>query len=222
MLGFIAEWRKMVDREVGRAGGGNVKVAVDSIGEEMARMRGRAPVPHRARMSLEERKRAYSYMGAHMIGDPVEVGRRAADVSALERLLGMRSGKDGGIAPELGLRDEEGEPVRFSLPAQGQRAVGTASESELELVRRTVALLPLLPVALKIKPTPKTVDLLEVVQHVLADPPAEALSLVAVTLLASLREKEAAEMEIRAHMNALDPGRMRAELAKLSEAEIEL
>lgn len=221
---FIDEWERMADREVKRGGQGGPAAAVDAIGSEMARMRSKAPLPHLARMTLAERQRAYAYMAASMFGCEEELCDRDQDVAALERLLGLRSGRDGGLSRELGLRNENGQADRLPTPAQARAAIATASDDEFELVRRGVWVgVTLLPPALKallVDDGPKALDLVDVIDHLFADPPADALALLVAVLLVSLQTNEPTINETRKHLAALAPTQVGPELAALTELDL--
>jgi hypothetical protein len=217
---LIYAWEEMAAREIQRAGQGDESVAVATLGAEMARMRGRAPLPHRARMSMAERERAYAYMAASILASERELAIRDPDIPALERLLGLRSGRDGGLSRELGLRDEKGDADRLPTPAEARTALVGASDEELELARRgawiAVALLPKIVKMLLRGRGAKAVDLIDVIDHLFADPGAEDLALMVPTVLVSIRSNGATGEEIREHLAALAPALAGPELAALS------
>lgn len=221
---FIDEWEEMARREIMRAGQGSETVAVAALGAEMARMRSKAPLPRRARMSLAERERAYAYMAASILASEDELRDRDEDIPALERLLGLRTGRDGGLSRELGLRDEKGEADRLPTPAQAGAALAGAPDEELELARRGVwVVVMLLPVVVKTLLTEegaKALDLIDVIDHLFADPSAEDLALLVPALLVSLRSNDATVDEIREHLVALAPAQVGSELAALSGVKL--
>lgn len=221
---FIDEWEEMRRREVMRTGGGDETIAVAELGAEMARRRSTAPVPHRARMSLVERERAYAYMAASVFGNEEELRRRDLDVSALERLLGLRTGHDGGLSRELGLRNEDGAADRLPTPAQARAAVAAAHDDELELARRGVwVFVNLVPRAVKellAEEGSKAVDLIDVIDHLVGDPSADSLALLVPTLLVSLRSRDATIEETREHLAALAPAQIGPDLAALVGVEL--
>jgi DNA-binding transcriptional MerR regulator len=221
---FIDEWEAMADREIKRTGQGNTATAVAALGSELARMRSKAPLPHLARMSLAERERAYAYMAANMLGSVRELGKRDQDITALERLLGLRSGRDGGLSREVGLRDEKGKGDRLPTPAQARAAIAASSDEELELVRRGVwigvTLLPPTLKALLAEDGPKALDLFDVIDHLFADPHADALALLVAMLLVAVKAQEATTNETREHLAALAPERIGPQLAALAGVDL--
>jgi hypothetical protein len=221
---LIDEWEEMARREVVRAGGGSETTAVAALGAEMARRRSKAPLPHRARMSLAERERAYAYMAASILGNEEELRLRDLDLPALERLLGLRTGRDGGLSRELGLRNKSGAADRLPTPAQARAAITAAHDDEFELARRGVwVLVNLVPVTMKqilAEEGVKAVDLIEVIDHVFGDPPADSLALLVPTLLVSLRAHGAAIEETRKQLAALAPAQVGPELAALAGVEL--
>lgn len=217
---FIDEWEEMSRREIMRAGQGSETAAVAALGAEMARMRSKAPVPHRARMSLAERERAYAYMAASILASEDELRDRDEDIPALERLLGLRTGRDGGLSRELGLRDEKGKADRVPTPAQARAALTSARDEEFELARRgvwvVVVLLPVVVKALLTDEGAKALDLVDVIGHLFADPSADDLALLVPVLLVSLQSNDASVDEIREHLAALAPAQVGLELSALS------
>lgn len=65
---FLARWTKMIAQETEGSGEEGEAALVDSLARKLARMRGKAPLPHLVRMRLNDRERAYGYMVATMFG----------------------------------------------------------------------------------------------------------------------------------------------------------
>ena len=221
---FIDEWEEMARREIMRAGKGSEATAVAVLGAEMARRRSKAPLPHRARMSLAERERAYAYMAASILGNQEELHIRDLDLPALERLLGLRTGRDGGLSREMGLRNKDGVADRLPTPAQARAALAAAHDDELELARRgvwiMVNLIPTIVKQLLAKDGAKAIDLIDIIDHLFGDPPADALAFLVPTLLVSLRAHGATIEETREHLAALAPAQVGPELAALAGVEL--
>jgi hypothetical protein len=220
---FVAQWSAMIEVESAGSEGEGEREVVDRLARQLARMRSKAALPRTARMRLAEREAACGYMVATMLGMDEEVRRREADLPHLERMLGMRSGHDGGLSTTLGLRVEGGE-VAPLLPSAGKvrEATAVASAAELELVRRivgiSVVLLPLaLPLLLADQPA-KAAHLVDVARELFADPPPAAFSFVVVVFLTLLHAKEPTLEELERHLGALEPSNVANELRALGMA----
>jgi hypothetical protein len=220
---FIDDW-ELIQREIMQAGNGNETAAADALGAEMARMRSNAPVPRRARMSEAERARAYAYLTANLLGSENEVRSRDSDLAALERLLGLRTGRGGGLSGTLGLRDEDGKADRLPAPAQARSAIAEARDEEFELARRgvwiLVTLVPSIVKGLLAGEGPKAVDFIDVIDHLFADPQADGIALLVAALLVSLRSHQPDVDELRDHIAALAPVKVGPELAALAGVDL--
>ncbi|MBS1862150.1 MAG: hypothetical protein JSS68_10610 [Actinobacteria bacterium] len=214
---FMQQWTAMIELETAATETEGKAEVVDRLARQLARMRGKGALPRVARMRLADREAACGYMVASVLGIEEEVRRREADLPHLERMLGMRSGHDGGLAATMGLGGSRGEPVPL-LPSVGQirEAITEASAVELEFVRRVVGVLvvlvPLaLPMLLGDQPA-KAAHLIDVARELFSDPPPAAFSFVAAIFLALLHVKEPALEELEAHLGALEPGNLAREL----------
>jgi hypothetical protein len=82
-----------------------------------ARMRGRAPLPHRVRgVSLDERTLAMMYALAQMFSVPISPEETVQGAHQLERVLGLRSGRGGA---ERDLSDIALKPERAEFARRG-------------------------------------------------------------------------------------------------------
>lgn len=133
--GFLERWVEAVARE-----GSRLREDPDALHQEAAkaaRMRGRAPLPHRLRgVSLEERTLAMTLALAQMFSVPIEPERADAGLHQLERIVGMRSGR-GGAARDLD--DVSVKPGDWpDDPAVLRAALENATPERVEFARRGV------------------------------------------------------------------------------------
>jgi DNA-binding transcriptional MerR regulator len=218
---FVEGWSAMIEVEVAGREAEEEAEVVDRLARQLARMRGKGGLPRAVRMRLAEREAACGYMVASVLGMEEEVRRREADLPHLERMLGMRSGHDGGLSATMGLGVRSGEPAAL-LPsvAQIRESTAEASAVELELVRRivgvTVVLVPLtLPILLGDQLV-KAEHLIDVARELFADPPPAAFSFVVVIFLALLHAKEPALEDLEARLGALRPSSVARDLRALT------
>jgi len=80
-------------------------------------------------------------MLAHLLDIEDEISRRTDDRVLLERMLGLRSGRAGGLAAPLGINQDPLRIPRLPSPARLHEILNTAPEEELEFVRRLAHLL---------------------------------------------------------------------------------
>ena len=124
------------------ASGSELTAAIDALAGKFAAMRSRAPVGRVARMSVSDRTSAYGYMLALMFGLEDELARRSAAAASLERMLGLRSGRQGGLAATLASTLDEVQPlVGLPTPDEAASASAHARDDELEVVRWIVDLI---------------------------------------------------------------------------------
>jgi len=102
-----------------------------------ARMRARAPLPHRVRgVSMDERALAIAVVMGEMLGAPRDPETAEAGVFQLERILGLRSGR-GGADRDLG--DVGFAPRELAQePAELLAALDRATQERIEFARRGV------------------------------------------------------------------------------------
>lgn len=149
LLSFARRWAAGAERELVRAAKNATTLdsAIDARAAELARLRGRAPVPKTVRMTLDQRARAYGYALSLMLGVDEEIERREADAELTERMLGLRRGPSGGLAVTLGL----GIASEIIQPRSAELAIESANDVELEFARRlTQIFLTLMPTLLPV------------------------------------------------------------------------
>lgn len=222
LIDFVAKWSEMIKRETATtASRSSERALVDGLARKLARMRGKgAPFPRRVRMKLRDRERAFGYITAAMFGLEEELECRRADISHLERMLGIRTGREGGLSPTLGLVDPDGNAVQLPTPAQALDAVTKATPKELELVRRLVQIvigwLPILLPILFAELGAKSVHLIDLIHDLFSDPPPAALTFLVTVLLVLLHSQEPSTEELEKHLQALDPELVMKGLSQLS------
>lgn len=102
-----------------------------------ARMRRRAPLPHRVRgVSLDQRTLAITVVMSEMLGAPSDPDTAAEGLFELERILGLRSGRGGSDRDLADARVNPGELARD--PAALRRALEPAMPERIEFARRGV------------------------------------------------------------------------------------
>jgi hypothetical protein len=216
---FVSAWDKMIATETEGPAASDETALVDCLARKLARMRGKAAFPRTVRMRLGDREAAFGYMVATMLGLEEEIDRRDQDLAHLERMLGMRSGHDGGLSAQLGLRESNGAAMRLPTPAHARAAIEQASALELEFVRRVVAVVlfwlpPLLPTLLGDEAV-KAAHLLDLVREIFADPPPGAFPFLIAVPLVLLHAKDPAIQDLQDHLTTLKPGPLNGELERL-------
>jgi DNA-binding transcriptional MerR regulator len=102
-----------------------------------ARMRGRAPLPHRVRgISLDERALAIAVVMSEILGAPRDPDTAAEGLFQLERILGLRSGRGGRDRDISDVRVEPGDLARD--PTELRSALDRAAAERIEFARRGV------------------------------------------------------------------------------------
>jgi AcrR family transcriptional regulator len=127
----------------GVAGGSGI----EPLAERLARMRGRALVPHTARMNLADRTRAYGVLLAALFGNEEEAAARESDTALLRRMLGADD-PDEGLAYPSGLARTGSSPALPS-PDELQETVEGSTDEDLDHARAAAtAILRWLPLML--------------------------------------------------------------------------
>lgn len=114
----------------------------------MAAARSYAVVPRVVRQSLAERTSGHRYLLELLTGEEPSNGDRVA----FERMIGLRSGRGGGLTSMLGLGVEPADVDFLHAPEATRKAIAESTDEQLELVRLVVqffadwmpALLPVL------------------------------------------------------------------------------
>lgn len=115
----------------------------------MAAARSHSVVPRVVRQSLPERTSGHRYLLELLTGEEPSNDDRAA----FERMIGLRSGRGGGLASMLGLGVEPADLDFLRTPEATRKTIAESTDEQLELVRLVVQFLAdwmpaLLPVLL--------------------------------------------------------------------------
>lgn len=223
---FVAAWAEAFERERHAAGldsTDDLPGAVDALARRLASMRSKAPVAKAVRMTVAERSRAYGYIVALMFGLSDELERRNDDWPLVERMVGFRRGRGGGLAAAL----EPGalKPIMpFPTMAEAEAAVDNASAEEYEFVRRLLHLMiTWTPMLLRLAVTTegdRARDFVAIASRFAQDPPVSIYAPAVLFHLVALHRKEPTGAELREHVSALDPEQVNQELASLLPPEL--
>lgn len=221
LIEFTVAWGKGVEQILSSQS--EPEASSEALARNLARQRSRAPIPRLSRMRLADRERAYVYLMDVMLGLEEQAASRPQDLPHVQRLFGFRRGHDGGLADQFPLDDLEGLG-RELLPSSAKPVLARASGAELELVRRSVAMvvnwLPRLGPAMLADEPVKALDLVTLIREFCVEPPAEVLALLAVVWLSSLQAKNPNEVELRAHIESLSPAAVEGELSALLPPDV--
>lgn len=205
-------WAAAIARERPAGDGADLTSAVDALARKMAAMRGRAVVQRVVRMKAAERTRAYGYMLALMFGLEEEIERRKDDALLLERMVGLRSGRGGGLATVMPTGIDEQRLVRLPPPSEVKRVIVTASDDEYEFVRRMVQMMviwtPLLLPLLLSEYGANADGFVTLVRGMFDELRPSFYPLLVGALLVLLHGKDATGEELHQHIRALEPGRL--------------
>jgi hypothetical protein len=204
---FVDAW----ERELTRAldGADDVSTAIEALARKLASKRGKAAFPRVARMSADERVRACAYALAFAFNAEEEIARRKGDAVLLERMLGFRSGRGGGLATALPLDEDTLRLAGLRPPGQLRAMLDSATDDEFEFVRRLLhAVVVWLPVLIpqfvehfgqKARPVG------ELMRKLIEDLPPEHYAFAATGMLASLHANGRPADELRRQLGAITP-----------------
>ncbi len=215
-LQLIGAWHEMTTSLAATIQGDG---SLDEVAATMAAMRGNAAIPRVVRMSQGERARAYGYLIALVTGLDGELRLREADYPSLERMLGLRSGRSGGLAEaaEVGLDSRDVAMIRPDMDAT--RRILCSSDDELEHARLLAQLLvdwmPVLAPVLLAEFGAKGRAFEELVRGALTDPPPTLIALLAVGLIGALAVSGPEPVELRRRQDELASGSVDLELLEL-------
>ena len=217
LASFVDAWASMLARERPSETHDPLET-IDVLARKLAGMRSRAPVPHVVRMTLEERRRAYGYMLAVMFNFQTEIERRSGDAWLVERMIGLRSGRGGGLAAAIALESASERLARLPSPDKAAGVIADATGDEFEFVRRLVQMMTvwgplLLPLVLD-DAGAKAEPFATLARDFFADTPPRFYPFVLVALLVMLRAGEPDQADLRAHVVALAPGAVGVEMLR--------
>jgi hypothetical protein len=196
---------------------------IEVLAKKLASMRGRAPYPRVVRMRSDERARAYGYMLALASGDQIELERRKEDAQLLERMIGLRSGHNDGLAHLSPLNTKIGRLLPHLSAEYIRAVVASAGEEEYELVRllvRTLLLwLPMLLPLMRSSTGSKGIAIFDAAQELFRDAPAEVHEVITIGMLVSLQVKAPEPGAIRDLLAGMSLGTIDAEMLTLIPTE---
>jgi hypothetical protein len=207
-----------VERDIARDldGAGDVSTAIDVLARKLAGKRGKAALPRIARMTADERTRACAYALAFAFNAEEEIARRKDDAVLLERMLGFRSGRAGGLAMVMPLDEDTLRIAGLRPPGQLRAVLDSAADEEFEFVRRflhvIVVWIPLLLPQFIEHFGERARPVAELARQLFDDLRPEYLGFAAMGMLASLHAKGHPVDELRGQLAAATPAAINLEL----------
>jgi hypothetical protein len=204
---FVDAWEREMTGELD--GAGDVSTAIEVLARKFAGKRGKAALPRIARMTMDERTRACAYALAFAFNDEGEIARRKGDAGLLERMLGMRSGRGGGLATVMPLDEDTLRLAGLRPPGQLRAVFDSAADDEFEFVRRllhvVIVWMPLLIPQFIEHFGEQARPVGELASKLLEDLPPEHYAFAATGMLASLHAKGHSADELRDQLAAATP-----------------
>ncbi len=219
---FVDAWEREMTRELD--GAGDVSTAIEVLARKFAGKRGKAALPRIARMTMDERTRACAYALAFAFNDDDEIARRKGDAVLLERMLGLRTGRGGGLATVMPLDEDTLRLAGMRPPGQLRAMFDSAADDEFEFVRRLLHVfvfwIPLLIPQFIEHFGEQARPVGELARKLFADLPPEHYAFAATAMLASLHAKGHTADELRRQLAAANPAAINLDLlAALPAAE---
>lgn len=211
---FIDAWEREFTREL--EGANDVSAAIDALARKLAGKRGKAAIPRLARMTADERIRACAYALAFAFNAEEEIERRKDDAPLLERMLGFRHGRGGGLAGVMPLDEDTLRLAGFRPPGELRDMLDSATNDEFEFVRRLlhaiVVWIPLFIPQFMTQFGEKARPLAELARKLFADLPPEHYAFAVTAMLASLHAKGHPADELRRQLAQVTPGTINVEM----------
>jgi hypothetical protein len=211
---FVDAWERELSREL--EGANDVSAAIDALARKLAGKRGRAAMPRLARMTADERIRACAYALAFAFNADEEIERRKDDAPLLERMLGFRHGRGGGLASVVPLDEDTLRLAGFRPPDELRDMLDSATSDEFEFVRRLlhaiVVWIPLFIPQFMARYGEKARPLGELARKLFADLPPEHYAFAATAMLASLYANGHPADELRRRLAEATPGTINVEM----------
>ena len=184
--------------------------ALERLARRLASKRGRGGIPRVVRMSAAERTRACAAALAYGLNIESEIAKRTDDMVLFHRMLGLRSGHDGGLVDAMALDDAQALIPTIPSPAQLQAILEHAPPEELELARRITRMLivwvPVVLPGLLESYGAKGVAMTAMADKMFKDIRPEFLVFSLTCLLFSLDTHDHELHELRAQLAELTPG----------------
>jgi hypothetical protein len=218
---FVDAWEREIARQLD--GADDVSSAIEALAHKFAGKRGKAAIPRIARMTADERRRACAYALAFAFNAEEEIARRKDDSVLLERMLGFRSGRGGGLATVMPLDEDTLRLAGLRPPGQLRDILDSAADDEFEFVRRLlhaiVVWLPLVIPQFIEKYGEKAKPVGELARKLFEDLPPEYHAFAATAMLASLHAKGHSADELRQQLAAATPGAINLDLLRTLPTE---
>ncbi len=211
---FVDAWEREQVREL--EGASDISGAIDALARKFAGKRGRAALPRLSRMTADERVRACAYALAFAFNAEEEIERRKDDAHLLERMLGFRHGRSGGLASVMPLDEDILRLAGFRPPGELRAMLDFATGDEFEFVRRLlhviVVWIPLFIPQLVAQFGEKARPVGELARELFADLPPEYYAFAATAMLASLHAKGHPADELRRQLAQATRGTINLEM----------
>jgi len=211
---FVDAWEREFTREL--EGANDVSAAIDALARKLAGKRGRAAMPRLARMTADERIRACAYALAFAFNAEEEIERRKDDAPLLERMLGFRHGRGGGLSSVIPLDEDTLRLAGFRPPDELRAMLDSATDDEFEFVRRLlhaiVVWIPLFIPQFMARYGEKARPLGELARRLFADLPPEHYAFAATAMLTSLHAKGHPADDLRSQLTQVTRGTINLEM----------
>jgi hypothetical protein len=211
---FVDAWERELTRELD--GAGDVSAAIDALARKFAGKRGAAALPRVARMTAEERVRACAYALAFAFNAEEEIERRKDDAPLLERMLGFRHGRGGGLSSVVPLDEDTLRLAGLRPPGELRTILDSATDDEFEFVRRLlhviVVWIPLFIPQFIAHFGEKARPLGELARKLFADLPPEHYAFAATAMLGSLHARGHPADELRHQLTEITQGSINLDL----------
>jgi hypothetical protein len=204
---FVDAWEREITRELD--GADDVSSAIEALARKFAGKRGKAALPRVVRMTADERRRACAYALAFAFNAEDEIARRKDDAVLLERMLGFRTGRGGGLATVMPLDEDTLRLAGLRPPGQLRDMLDSAADDEFEFVRRLlhaiVVWVPLVIPQLIEQYGEKARPVGELARKLFEDLSPEYHAFAATAMLASLHAKGHLAADLRHQLAAATP-----------------
>jgi hypothetical protein len=221
LCAFVDALERELTREL--EGLSDVSSAIDALARKVASKRGRAALPRLSRMTVDERVRACGYALAFAFNADEEIQRRKDDAPLLERMLGLRHGRSGGLASVLPLDEDTLRLAGFRPPSELRAMLDSVTDDEFEFIRRllhaTVVWIPLFIPQFIERYGEKARPVGELARKLFADLPPEHYAFAATAMLASLHTKGHTADELRRQLSTVTPVAINLDLLATLEPE---
>jgi hypothetical protein len=211
---FVDALERTVARELKDAD--DLSAAIDALARKLVGKRGKTAIPRVARMTADERTRAFAYALAFAFNAEDEIARRKGDAVLLERLLGFRTGRSGGLAAIMPLDEDTLRIAGLRSPAKLRTVLDSATDDEFEFVRRIVHVVavwtPLLIPKFVEQYGAKATPVVEFARKLLDGLHPDYYGFAVIAMLTSLHAKGQAAGELRGQLETITPAAINLDL----------